>query len=324
MTQDPRSKTPPTNAFRFESHLELAKLAKDAPQSDTKSRPIQMLARTKKVLDHWYWGRCVHDFAGMIHGDKIILDYCHCGDDIIGFADQFIVDDIGLTLKGRVESVQQDDEAELLLKRLDKGIPYQASIYFDEAVIEWVPDGFSTEVNGETIVGPLCVFRKWLLRACSACPYGYDSDSNTSSDEKSLTTKFQWANPMSTTTNPTTTQQTPDAREELKAFVDKFGADGVTYFTNKLSMSDAALAHVDTLSKKYADEVAKLTAAHTEATTKLSAELETARKERDEAASKLKAAQLSHGESSSIDVGSPKKTEDGKGAKGFGQFVRPR
>ncbi len=316
-----QSKTPPTNAFRFEAPLEFAKQSKDAATSDTKSRPITMLARTNKVINHWWWGRCVHDFAGMIHADRIILDYCHDSDDIIGYADEFIVDSKGLTLNGRVESVQPDDEAELLLKRMDKGIPYQSSIYFDEAVIEWVPDGFSAEVNGETIPGPLCVFRKWLLRASSACPHGYDSDSNTSSTEQSFATKFTWTNPMST--NQTTTQQATDAREELKAFVDKFGTDGVTYFQNKLSMNDAALAHIDTLSKKHSDEVAKLTAAHTEATTKLTAELETARKERDEAANKLKAAQLSHGEASSIDVGSPKKTEGGKDAKGFSQFIRP-
>jgi hypothetical protein len=318
MTQDPRSKPSPTvNAFRLEAPLEFAK-TKDAQQSDTKSRPIQMLARTKKVIDHWWWGRCVHDFAGMVHADRIILDYCHSSEDIIGFADEFIVDDSGLTLRGRVESIEENDEAEKMLKRMDKGIPYQSSIYFDEAVIEWVPDGFSTEVNGETIPGPLCVFRKWLLRASSACPHGYDSDSNTSSTEQSFATKFSWTNPMSST-NPTTTQQAPDAREELKAFVDKFGTDGVTYFQNKLSMNDAALAHIDTLGKRHTDEVAKLTAAHTEATTKLSAELETARKERDEAASKLKAAQLSHGEAESIDVGSPKKD----GAKqGFDQFIK--
>ena len=136
-----QSKTPPTNAFRFEAPLEFAKQSKDAPASDTKSRAITMLARTNKVIEHWYWGRCVHDFSGMVHADRIILDYCH-GDDIIGYADQFIVDERGLTLNGRVESVQPDDEAELLLKRMDRGIPYQSSIYFDEVVLDWVPEGF--------------------------------------------------------------------------------------------------------------------------------------------------------------------------------------
>ena len=118
MTQDPRSKpSPSVNAFRLEAPLEFAK-TKDAQQSDTKSRPIQMLARTKKVIDHWWWGRCVHDFAGMVHADRIILDYCHSSEDIIGFADEFIVDDSGLTLRGRVESIEENDEAEKMLLRL--------------------------------------------------------------------------------------------------------------------------------------------------------------------------------------------------------------
>lgn len=317
-----QSKTPPQNAFRFDAPLAFAKQSADAPAKDTKSRAITMLARTNKVLDHWYWGRCVHDFAGMVHADRIILDYCHDSDEIIGYADQFTVDERGLTLIGRVESVQPDDAAELMLKRMDKGIPYQASIYFDEAVLEWVPSSFSAEVNGETIPGPLTVFRKWLLRASSACPHGYDSDSNTTSNEQTLTTKFSWTNPMSST-NPAPTTPTPDAREELKAFVDKFGTDGVGYFTQKLSMDQAALAHIDTLGKKYTEDVAKLTASHNEATKKFAADLAAANAERDEAVNKLKAAQLSHGEPESIDVGSPKKTESGTEQKGFGQFIRP-
>jgi hypothetical protein len=327
MTLDPspnlqslQSSTPPVNAFRFEAPLEFAKpKSGSASSGDTKSRAVQMLARTNKVLSHWYWGRCVHDFAGMRHGERIVLDYCHRDRDIIGFADEFIVDENGLTLRGRVESIEENDEAEKMLKRMDKGVPYQSSIYFDEAVIEWVPENLSAEVNGETIPGPLCVFRKWLLRASSACPHGYDSDSNTVSSEKSFATKFTWTNPMSS--NQTNTQTTPDPREELKAFTDKFGSDGVTYFTNKLSISDAALAHIDTLSKRHADEVAKLTASHVEATTKLTTELDSVRKERDEAAGKLKAAQLSHGEAESIDTGSPGKTESGS-PSGFGQFIR--
>lgn len=297
-----QTKTPPKNAFRFDAPLEFAKHSADS-MKDTKSRPITMLARTRKVLNHGWWGRCVHDFDGMVHADRVILDYCH--KDIIGYADQFTVDDQGLTLAGRVESVQPDDAAELLLKRMDKGIPYQASIYFDEAVLEYVPDGYSAEVNGETIPGPLTVFRKWLLRASSACPHGYDSDSNTKSNEQTLTTKFSWANPM---TKETSTPDTPavDPRAELKQFTDRFGVtDGADYFTRAVSMADATAEHLTKLSTRHETELAALKVTNTEAITKLTAERDAIAGQRDAALAKIEAAKLSIGEADGVDVGKP-------------------
>ena len=78
-TLDPRTASEaPVSAFRFNNPLKLAAL--DTNAQSTTSRPITLLARTNSVLSHWWWGRCIHDFAGMDHKERIVLDDCHDDD----------------------------------------------------------------------------------------------------------------------------------------------------------------------------------------------------------------------------------------------------
>ena len=61
-----------------------------------------------------------------------------------------------------------------------QGIPFEASIFFDEAVLEWIPENTTTEVNGFQFAGPGVIAREWRLRGCAVCPYG--ADGNTESE----------------------------------------------------------------------------------------------------------------------------------------------
>ena len=273
LTGDPsKLETVPSKALRFASPLEFAAPKAGEVKSDS-SRAISLLARTKKVLNHWYWGACVHDFAGMERKDRIALDWGHRSDELIGYSDASEVTDAGLVLSGRLESIEEGDRAQKIIKQSDKGIPFEASIYFDDCELEWIPDGYTTLVNGEQLAGPLTVFRKWLLRACSVVPYGYDSDS-VSAVEDDKQTKLKWAKPMTATAPVTTTPPaTPDPRAELKQFTDRFGlADGADYFTRNVSINDATAEHLTKLSARHTTELAALTTTHTEAITKLTAD----------------------------------------------------
>ncbi len=71
------------------------------------------------------------------------------------------------------------------------GIPFEGSIFFDDAILEYVDEGFQTEVNGETFHGPGVVVREWVLRGCAVCPYGADGSTNSSFAESSAV-KFSW------------------------------------------------------------------------------------------------------------------------------------
>jgi hypothetical protein len=306
-------KEAPAVAFRFEgSPFQFA--AKDSEDTkSTKSRPVSILARTKQPLYHWYWGWCVHDFAGMRNKSRIVLDYSHDSDELIGYADKFSVDAEGLRVDGRVESIIEDDEAEKLLKRADKGIPFESSIYFDptQLVIEFIPEGSRGECNGETVDGPMVVFREWLLRAVAVCPHGYDSGSETAfsaADRQPF--KLNWkGNPMSTTPANKTTEANAngsDIRAELKQYTDKFGAvDGVEYFTAGKSMAVALDEHVTKLTNNHAAEVTKLKADHDAIVTKLTADVTKLTTERDDAIAKVNAAKLAVGEQTAIDTGTP-------------------
>ena len=304
---DPRKlEQVPAKAMRFASPLQFAN---DINKSDT-SRAISLLARTKKVLNHWYWGPCVHDFAGMTQKERIALDWSHYHAELVGYSDQSEITDEGLRLAGRLESIEPMDRAQKIIKQSDAGIPFEASIYFDEVQLEWIPDGYTTEVNGEMLAGPLTVFRKWLLRACSVLPYGYDSNSVSEVDsENELQTKLQWANPMTATqvsTPATPATLTADPRVELKSYIDRFGVtDGADYFTRAVSMADATAEHLTKLSTRHETELSALKATHTEAITKLTADRDAIAAQRDAALAKIEAAKLSIGEAEGVDVGKP-------------------
>jgi hypothetical protein len=149
--------------------------------SDGKS-PITILARSGKPINHWYWGQVVHDMAGMtLAGDRVMIDWLHT-EEAMGYASKFDTTTGDLVVSGELVSFREDDRAAEVAFRGPKGVPYEASIFFDPyngLRIEEVAPGVTTVVNGQQIVGPAVVFRQWLLRGVSVCPYGADPNSAT-------------------------------------------------------------------------------------------------------------------------------------------------
>jgi hypothetical protein len=283
-------------------------------EKSTKSRPVEMLARTKAPIHHWYWGNIVHDFDGMVHNEKVILDYDHW--EAIGYVDQFSVSDEGLVLKGRIESIKEGDKAEEVLLKADKGYPFESSIWFEESKLEWVPEGFSAEVNGMTVDGPTIIVRQWRLRAATCCHNGYDPGTQSKfSAERSAFSVLNWSNPMSQAAakpaDATAGNQQPpvDATQlhqkfqaDLKRYTNKFGAeDGLAYFTEGKSFEESLEQHVGKLSAKYEAE----------------------KKRADDAEQKLSAAKGNLGEQP-LDTGTKTEDSDGdKKARTFGDLIKP-
>lgn len=302
----------PSNALRFVANALQFAASKDKTEMGTKSRAISLLARTPEPIYHWYWGWCVHNFAGMKHKERIVLDWCHSDSDLIGFAEEFVVDQRGLTLNGRIESVSDDDEAEKLVKRADKGIPFEASIYFNPHLLEFIPEGSKAEINGVELSGPMTVFSEWSLRACSVCPHGYDggTESKLNAAGESDAVHLSWKE------NSMSTEKNRDAlKAELKLFTDRFGAnDGLNYFNAGTSLEEATAAQLTKLTASHAEITTKLAADHEAAVTKLKAdhdaivakltkERDEAIAARDESAGKLSAAKVSLGEPTGIETG---------------------
>ena len=141
--------------------------------------PVRMVARSPKPVFHkdFPGGPVVHDFSGMRKPDsRIPLDYAHDTREVIGFADRFESGPDGLEVGGTLIPFRDGDRASEIKFKSDKGVPYQSSIFFDDATAEIIDRNESAEVNGQRIVGPATIIRQWTLRGVAICPYGVDKN----------------------------------------------------------------------------------------------------------------------------------------------------
>jgi len=164
-----------------------------AAEGDSGKIPFSMLARSAEPVINWYFGPIYHDFAGMKHRDSIATDYCHYDTEILGFCDQFTVDEIGLHLAGAIVPFAEGDRASEVAHKQKAGVPYEASIDFtgDDIVIEEVREGYTAEVNGRHVQGPCAIIREWSLRGVAICPHGMDSRTETQFSQRDKKTVVQ-------------------------------------------------------------------------------------------------------------------------------------
>jgi hypothetical protein len=167
----------PANACRAAGG-ELAFAA--AAPAGSKNRRIRMLARSADPIDHWWWGRVVHDMAGMkLHKSRLPVDYEHW--EPIGFLDKFDASNKGLFVEGElVPTDEPGDRTKRLFALSDGGVPYEASIYFGE-------DGIKYEFVGVAV-----------------CPYGADmhTESAFKKSDESFTLQPVKEPDMATATKP--------------------------------------------------------------------------------------------------------------------------
>jgi hypothetical protein len=208
------AKVLPRSALHFRSECKFADVAAG---DEGKTVPFTMTARTADPINHWYWGRVVHDMNGMeLSKPKLAVDYCHDADEVMGFADKFDLSSGDLVVSGELIPMpdDEDDCATEVIYKQKLGVPYEASIDFSggNPVIEWVPAGATVEVNAKEFAGPGYVIRQWTLRGLAICPYGADPNTTTefaASDKITVTTinapkgEQQMSQPNQATTDPT-------------------------------------------------------------------------------------------------------------------------
>lgn len=142
---------------------------------------VRLFARSMEPVRHWYWGDMYHDFAGMVHNETIAVDYCHDDDEILGVGHKFTVDAEGLWIDSKLSQQHDGDRVSILRKhaQLSPPVPYEASIDFrGDILAQEVPEGYTAEVNGQSIIGPALIFREWPLRRVAICPSGRDSNTH--------------------------------------------------------------------------------------------------------------------------------------------------
>lgn len=143
--------------------------------------PVRVKARDGGAIDHWYWGRFVHDFAGMrLSKPRLPLDYGHDDTKLLGYLDAFDWQTGDLWATGAIVPYGDSDLAAEVVHKARNGVPYEASILFDGPLrTEEVAAGESVQVNGRTIQGPVLVMREWVLRGVAVVPWGADPNTAT-------------------------------------------------------------------------------------------------------------------------------------------------
>jgi hypothetical protein len=167
----------PSAALAFSSAVEF-----DAQAPNQAAVPVRMVARSGQPIDHWFWGRVVHDLAGFkLHKSSIPIDYAHDVGEVLGYLNKFEVTADGLVCSGAVVPFKAEDRGAEVLAKQKLGVPYEASINFngDGIRVEEVPAGYAVDVNGYKFEGPGCVIREWPLRGVAICPYGADMNTAT-------------------------------------------------------------------------------------------------------------------------------------------------
>jgi len=149
----------------------------------SKTAPFRMVARSGDSIDHWYWGKVVHDLSGMQrHKERLPIDYIHDDAEVIGYANHFDITNGDLEVSGALVPFKDSDRATEIIHKAKAGVPYEASINFggDGLKVEEYKPGESVNVNGREFAGPVTVIRSWPLRGIAVCPYGADCNTSTS------------------------------------------------------------------------------------------------------------------------------------------------
>jgi hypothetical protein len=182
-----------------------------------RSAPIRLVARSGKPIEHWWWGRVVHDLAGMhMHKSRLPVDYVHDPKEVIGYLNRFDIETGDLVASGALVPYGENDRATEIIHKAGEGVPYEASINFggDGIKVQEIAEGEVAEVNGGTFEGPGVIVREWPLRGVAICPYG--ADMNTESKVLSADRTFAAAviaepEPANEETAAMTTETVDDA-----------------------------------------------------------------------------------------------------------------
>lgn len=148
---------------------------KQDEQSDTIA--VGGVAYTGQVL-HSFFGDVIADLDGMapLKERGAALLYGHARP--IGVVQSVWKTDRGLEYAGHmVRGTQLSDEIALLAK---SGFPWQLSIRAEPDVIEELGENATAEVNGQTVTGPITIFRQWRLPEISIVELGLDGDTEAS------------------------------------------------------------------------------------------------------------------------------------------------
>ncbi|MCL2622518.1 MAG: hypothetical protein FWD31_02530 [Planctomycetaceae bacterium] len=231
-----------------------------------KSYPAKVVLSTgKPVYNRSMGGWFVIDLDTVqLKNTKIIGDYNHNDDEVIGHAEQWEVTDEGLVVQALIAPFKEDDRASEILARSKSGTPYEASptVAAEEATIDTLSEGETAVVNGREVRGNIRIYRNLPILGFSICPYGTDKQTKVTILKNERETMNEEDKPQDPTTDgggdgggDGGSQYT--AVPELETMIEEYGLEyGVDFYRRGLSVEEAK----DEFIKIMKDEVAQLKA----------------------------------------------------------------
>lgn len=230
---DKRKRKPGISDMRFEASVPVAVNG----DTEAKTRTFAGVAYSGGVIqNHFYWGNVAFDVSTTEAPEKLPALMNHDGGKIAGFIDQFELSN-AINVEGRLSAVTPFGQEVGALS--DEGFPWQMSVYIQPGRLEEVQAGSSVELNGQTMQGPLTIFRDNTLREISFTPTGWDS--NTSAAAMSRIAEQ--------ITNP---QRTEEPDMELKDALDRI-TELEGKFASAEQARDAEKARADTAEAKLSE-----------------------------------------------------------------------
>jgi hypothetical protein len=203
-----------------------------AAAGDTKdSNRFKMTLYTGGVFyGHWYYGDVILDLTGFKPA-RIDLPALHDHNiyRVAGSTDKLAVEGKEIAAYGEFLKGTREEEpyANMIKSRLAQNFPYQCSGYWEPKKIENVLVGVTAKVNGETVNGPVTIFREYDLGEASFVEMGWDSQTRAVAAGKpdgDVTVD------VTTTGEKTMTTEAKPATGILAALKNVFGADKAIEF----------------------------------------------------------------------------------------------
>lgn len=143
------------------------------PETQAGTRPFTGVAYSGGVItDHGGFIQVAFDLATLTLATPAPLLLEHDREDTIGVIASVTLGD-ALQISGQLFTGLDADAAAVAAKA-DAGFPWQLSVGIFPGVVETIEPGQAVPLNGQTLTGPLTVFRNACVREVSFCAVGAD------------------------------------------------------------------------------------------------------------------------------------------------------
>lgn len=145
--------------------------------ADKTKRKFSGVAYSGNVInDHWYWGNVVFDLSSISVAVKLPALIDHDRAQRCGYVtESSISNEAGLSVAGNLLS---NVSGQAVANDSDEGFPWQMSVHIEPASVEEFGAGITVNVNGQTLHGPITVFRNSKIIEVSLTATGWDGDTS--------------------------------------------------------------------------------------------------------------------------------------------------